>query len=368
MYDRLVRRRHAPPWLVVPYAGLIPLILGLGLGACLVAIDDGLIARRQPVDARPDTADVAEPSDAGFDAPEAIDATVFISGQTSLGHVVVGDGKVAWATRERVLTCPANGCAGAPEIVIDPPTAALSGVLWSARGKVYDVEHSGSSWSLRGCPFGPCDGQISHYGAPSLAPVLGGSPFVTDGTESFVIVDSQDIERCTNASCTFRKLLGPVTGVVSFGLTATKLFWTQSGADGKVLWCMRSGCASPSTLREGLPNPRGLTISNDIVYWTNLDDGTVMSCPADGCGAAGPRVLATGQNAPSRLTIEGDRLFWINSGNDTIGTVASSGSEPPFTLAQGVPSAEELAVDEGHVFVSSPTTGSIYVIARPPSR
>lgn len=331
--------------------------------ACILGIDDGLIGRNAGGDgASTDAAvDGGASSDGGRTPPPVI-AARFVGSQASLGQMAVSNGVISWVAGNRLRTCPTTGCTGGPTMILDPGTAELTGALWGAADKVYDVEHSGSAWALRGCPFAVCNKDATYFG-DQLRPVLGGSPFVTDGTESVVIVESGEIRVCPNANCVWTTLVGPVKNVFSFALTATRLFWTESGANGRVLWCLRSGCVSPTTFKDALPNPRGLVADSANVYWTNLDDGTVLSCPISGCTAA-PRVLATGQSAPLRIALDGDHLYWVNSGDDTIGTALISDNDRPLVFGRGVPKPEGIAVDAKHVFVSSPSDSSIYVMPR----
>jgi hypothetical protein len=117
---------------------------------------------------------------------------------------------------------------------------------------------------------------------------------------------------------------------------------------------------SPTTVLQGLANPRGLVVDTTQLYVTTFDDGIVLSCPFTDCST--PKVLAREQDAPLRIAIEGGRLYWTNSAGDTIGSVDVAGEGPPVIFASGVTSPKEIAVDDHHVFVS--TGEDIYVVSK----
>lgn len=51
------------------------------------------------------------------------------------------------------------------------------------------------------------------------------------------------------------------------------------------------------------------------VYWTGLDDGTVMKLPSIG---GVPLVLANAQNSPSRIAIDSTHVYWLNQASGEV--------------------------------------------------
>jgi hypothetical protein len=60
---------------------------------------------------------------------------------------------------------------------------------------------------------------------------------------------------------------------------------------------------------SGLGSPKDLAIDAAFVYWTNLDDGTVMKVPLAG---GDPTTLVSDQFQPGAIAVDADALYWAN--------------------------------------------------------
>ena len=69
-------------------------------------------------------------------------------------------------------------------------------------------------------------------------------------------------------------------GVDAIAVDGTNLYWTDYD-DGWVMSCSKSACTLPTLLIGGQANPYGMAIDKTNIYWTNLG-GEVMQCPIAG--------------------------------------------------------------------------------------
>src|SRR5207302_1762164 len=113
-----------------------------------------------------------------------------------------------------------------------------------------------------------------------------------------------------------------------------RLFWTSSTAPGAVGRCPLlggTGCVydpgitvNPpgSIVASGLNgttyvnNPDSVVADATGVYWTNAGslrtsvDGSLVVCPASGCGQPGPRILATSLAHPRGIALDDTFVYW----------------------------------------------------------
>jgi hypothetical protein len=118
-------------------------------------------------------------------------------------------------------------------------------------------------------------------------------------------------------------------GVDAIAVDGTNLYWTDYD-DGWVMSCSKSACTLPTLLIGGQANPYGIAIDKTNIYWTNLG-GQVMQCPIAGCGDHAT-VLASGQNMPTFITVDATDVYWTNSG--TTGCVRVNNC-PPMPVMSG---------------------------------
>jgi hypothetical protein len=227
-------------------------------------------------------------------------------------ELTLAGGKIYWADGSGIFACPIAGCAGAPEIVVEPGnngprpySFAIAGTgaklaaaekltLTDSYNGLYDWSFS-ASWSTSvSRDFNFYDGQTAYYelrgdsrGVYALATTWGGVVGVA-----------------------YFPSPGPGEGGRAGGMTFL--------ANGKDV---------PS-------DPRGLAVDDDYVYWasgpftgTDYSQGieSVARCKKTGC--ATPEVLGSGQIVPRAVAVNKDAVFWT-TGNGRVMKVAKPPSSP----------------------------------------
>ena len=96
-------------------------------------------------------------------------------------------------------------------------------------------------------------------------------------------------------------------------------YWTEEEAGGHVYRCPVGGtyCDTPEDIAPAggpLGHPTDIQIAGGRIYWANVDDGTILSCPQPGCEADEPKVHVTGRQGLMRLAINSTCLFWTENG------------------------------------------------------
>jgi hypothetical protein len=130
-----------------------------------------------------------------------------------------------------------------------------------------------------------------------------------NGTVSFSPKDTSMLSQVTAS-------LDLPTGVAA---DDTYVYWTEQTSSGHVYRCAFAAgyCNTPEDIAPSagpLGRPSDIVVAGGRVYWTNNDDGTIVSCPQPGCGAAQPTVHVTGRSGLSHLAVGTSCLFWTESG------------------------------------------------------
>jgi hypothetical protein len=93
------------------------------------------------------------------------------------------------------------------------------------------------------------------------------------------------------------------------------LYWTEGQiGHGKVRKLDLAPGAEPVTLIDGQAHPRAIAVRDGFVYWTDVDDGTILRAPdhllgpADG-GVRTASRLASGLSKPTDLLLIGDFAY-----------------------------------------------------------
>lgn len=271
--------------------------------------------------------------------------------------IAVGKDGVYWAstTGESVVRLPADG--GPPEVIAAAPgprALALSGgtLAWTASDGVYAcaapscsdahlVAPSLGAGTLRGLAFdgstllftdragGEGDGRARSCALDACAPIdlaemmfapegialEGGLAFWIDqgnGNQNGVVGRSP---KSSASSMQVAAALDLPTGVA---VDETYVYWTEQIPGGHVYRCAFAAgyCSVPQDVAPasgGLGRPGDIQIAGGRVYWTNSDDGTIMSCPQPGCGDEAPKVHASGREGLARLAVGSFCLFWTES-------------------------------------------------------
>jgi flagellin len=68
------------------------------------------------------------------------------------------------------------------------------------------------------------------------------------------------------------------------------------------------------TNTDGLLNPVGLTIHNDQIYWTDVENPRIQRANLDGSNISDLVTVADGLNVPNSITIYNDQIYWTDDG------------------------------------------------------
>jgi len=95
-------------------------------------------------------------------------------------------------------------------------------------------------------------------------------------------------------------------------------------------------------LATGLGTPNGITLDAQYVYWTDIDNNTVMRVAKSG---GTPAVVASGQYKPLHVVVDDTYAYWTNSvGAAVMKAPKVGGGVPSLVAAAGQPT--EIAQDD----------------------
>jgi hypothetical protein len=125
------------------------------------------------------------------------------------------------------------------------------------------------------------------------------------------------------------------------------LYWTEGqGGQGMVRKLALTDAvapdATPVTLMDGLSHPRAIGVHAGFVYWTDLDDGTILRAPdhllgPPEAGVQTASLLANGLNTPTDLLFLGD-LIYLTDWNGHIWRLPLAGGDlEPVADVAGMP-------------------------------
>jgi hypothetical protein len=152
---------------------------------------------------------------------------------------------------------------------------------------------------------------------------------------------------------------------------ANRIYWTEFGddtgaANGSVKSCPLDGCGSgPMVHAQGQLNPRGIAVDGQNVYWSTASyggiNGGILSCPIAGC-PGGPKRLTDASN-PYGIAVDASYLYWVDGYDYTVSRISKTGGSPASLLydaGSGAINAPRLcAVDSTFVFLTD-TQGGAY--------
>ena len=127
---------------------------------------------------------------------------------------------------------------------------------------------------------------------------------------------------------------------IAFDQKEFRLYWTEMGRIRRVA---ANGTGKRDTIAEDLGEVRGITVFDDVVYWTEQTNGLgrVMSVHRADSGA---KLLAVTESIPMGIAVDpvGGRVYWTtNAGNiqsvpiDAIQAVVTGGDKPIAGIALG---------------------------------
>jgi len=330
--------------------------------------------------------DLGKPIDGGHDGAGAGDAAgdgggdsrcdgpcpakVVISSQSELGSIVARGGQLAWTSRSVLYSCRADDCQATARTI-----GAENGLTIRSRLTLFENADRIGSGAMTSATMG-----VGHeIGFDGKGEDQFG--FISDridavaasaDTAYVALRDTNEIRFC-DRSCNryigeWNTLVAGTTPVVAMALGPSKLYWLRGGAPGAVLSCGRQGCtpnAVASVEVAGLDDPQGLAVYANGFAVTVHGDGRVLRCGLGGCagtpGTVANQTAAT--TAPYGIAATVESLVWANEGQSTVMECPLEGCSTPTVIAS-VDRPRFVAVDGTEIFVTSPSTGTIYRIVR----
>lgn len=263
------------------------------------------------------------------------------------------------ASAETKPTVLATSQLSSDRIVADATT-----VFWTTRGDEGGNVRAGSdvpgrifSCPVAGCPAGPVlvvDG-LSHLDAIAI-----------DGSSVYWTILGRhgvpsSVQKCPRTGCRGE----PTTihqhptgvGITSLAVDGARVFFTDRD-DHTVKTCPADGCiGSPRVLARVATFPVALAVASGAVFWTN-DDGSVMRCEAAGCDGK-PTLIAPADGRSADVVTDGARVVWIwRSSNADGGAPRTELRSCPATGCSGAPSV--LATSDGGIGAIALVSGRLY--------
>lgn len=133
--------------------------------------------------------------------------------------------------------------------------------------------------------------------------------------------------------------------------TPQGVYWVTSGSSGAV-YRLAYGATSPTTLAAGLAYPDDLVVTPFYAFIA-LATSIVRNSPPGGVVTP----VASGQQSPKGLSTDGPRIYW-GTADGKVMSASSSGSDVR-TLATGLTTPWDIAVDASAVYVAERTSRRI---------
>ncbi|WP_437774946.1 hypothetical protein [Sorangium sp. So ce1097] len=101
-----------------------------------------------------------------------------------------------------------------------------------------------------------------------------------------------------------------------------------------------------TVLASGQAFPYAIEVGARQVYWSNLEDGTLMTVSIEG---GRPTPVVAGQGRITDIALDESGIYWVDSTNGTV-MALRRGSSTPVTLAKGQKTPYSIAVDATSVY------------------
>jgi hypothetical protein len=241
----------------------------------------------------------------GANAPRALDA----HGTT-----------LVWTAQEGLFTCLLPSCDGSKHEVLGAAApGSLRDVAYDGHAVVWSDAGSGNhSGKVMTCVLGGCSpvSLADNLIAPDGVALYGDSAFWVDQGDN-----SPDGSAARSPVAT-PGMVGIASGLDQPAHVAADdsyVYWTEGIPMGHVVRCpYPASCAAPEDIAPaagGFPRPNDIRVAGGRIYWTNTDDGSILSCPQQGCSGAMPKVHVTGRHSLQRMAVGTSCIFWTEDGD-----------------------------------------------------
>lgn len=227
---------------------------------------------------------------------------------------------ITWTAADGVHRCQASDCAATEGL--------LAGGLAAASARDVTADGTTVLWSDRGAAQG--EGRIRACEAASCVPVdLGGGLIAAErvalrgNTAFWTDRGTGDTNGTVARSPKNAPESAQIAAALDFpaGVAAddANVVWTEDAPSGRVWRCpwTRGYCDVPEEVAEGpFGAPSDIVLAGGRVYWMNVGDGNIVSCPQPGCAPGeAPKVHVSGRQGLTAMAVGASCLFWTEQAN-----------------------------------------------------
>lgn len=118
--------------------------------------------------------------------------------------------------------------------------------------------------------------------------------------------------------------------------------------------------AGPLEIARGQGLPTGIAVNASALFWANEEDGTIATCPVEGCPGGMKTVLAANQTRAKGVALSTTSVYWVVENPGPSFAVrrcplAGCGATGPTTLLTDSGIAYGVAVDLDNLYVAAGT-------------
>lgn len=244
--------------------------------------------------------------------------------------IAVAGSTLVWTADDGVYSCTLPSCADGQKRAGAAGPGSLRAVGFDGQNAVWtDRGTATNDGRVQACALPACDPIVS-LDANLIAP----EGVALAGTDAFWVDTGNgntngSIKRSPKTTSAITQIAGARNLPDAVAVDDTYAYWTESVPGGHVYRCALADgyCNDPEDIAPaagGLGRPYDVRVGNGRVYWSNADDGTILSCPAPGCGADMPKIHVAGRAQIGEIAIGSSCVFWAEDGGGAgaIGQVA----------------------------------------------
>ena len=248
-----------------------------------------------------------------------------ITTATAPTAIAVAAGYVVWADLDGLWGCPADACnAGKKKIFASAGPGSLGGVAYDGQFVYFTDRGDGQlTGKVLRCAPDACAAPleiVTGQHAPTGIALTSSAVLWSDvGTGE----QNGNLYKASKTGGNVTLIASSLILPTAVAADDTHVWFTQWSADGKVFRCAhpQGYCDAPFDIAPAagfLALPFDLALAGGRIYWSNTGDGTVLSCPVDGCDTSAPRVHAQGRAGLRTIALGTSCLVWAD---DTEGGV-----------------------------------------------